>query len=185
MKSLFTPVRIGVALLVVFVVAAVLVIGQARRSAPSAKATPSTALPQGGETPPLEPGLGPEWKVIRQTALPSTGGQMLTGTRSVRETLVQLKGGTTLLMLTELEIRDSSALASSLRGVNVRRASAAGRDGYIVPTGGLVSASAFTLVGTSTVLLIEYGDTRWGNFMEWPDTLDSRVTAAISRLRMP
>ncbi len=129
-------------------------------------------------------GLGPEWSVVRQNQIAGKDAKDLNGTAATRETIVHLIGKNTEMLITEYVINDVGVLDQALGTPNITKHTIAGRDGYIVPVPSLTGGSAFFMAGTSTALMLEYGEDPFGNWMPWPDTVPNAIKSYIASVRL-
>lgn len=111
------------------------------------------------------------------------GGIALQGLSPQTETIVKLNGRNTLLLVQEYRIDQQDSFMKSLQTASIRSQHVADRDGFVVPVGGLVPASGFVMVGQHTVSILMLGDTRYGNYLNWPETLEPEVQNFITTLK--
>ncbi|MFH1620743.1 MAG: hypothetical protein ABIB04_01520 [Patescibacteria group bacterium] len=134
----------------------------------------SSAKFEGGD---LLQGLGPEWTYLKLSDLGKSDGNWLDGTVPIKEALVKLVGKDVSMMLIELKVEDQDKLDAALKNPTIKTYKEAGRDGYIVPMNDIAEGTAFALVGTDKVLLIQYG-----NASQWPDQIESEIANFIANL---
>jgi len=130
-------------------------------------------------------GLGPEWTFLRQDDLSGVANAKIPkGTSGVRETLVKLSDASSTMLLTELKIDDAKALEKALSVKAVVARTIAGRKGYVLPVASMTGGSAFMISGTSTALMLEYGEDPYGNLMDWPKTVPAAIASFIATVKV-
>ncbi|MFZ2803804.1 MAG: hypothetical protein WA001_01130 [Patescibacteria group bacterium] len=124
--------------------------------------------------------LGPEWTFLRQTDTTDSNDYVpLAGMKSVRETVAKLIDKPTEMMFDEYTVMDAKALQQSLASPQVHKATINGRDGYIIPVGGIAGGTGFAIVGTDSVLLIQDA-----NGAYWPTDVAPEVQSFIGAVRV-
>ena len=101
------------------------------------------------------------------------------GVSSTRESVIQVVGQQTELILDEGTITDQAALTASLRSSDIKPLTIAGRRGYLVPVISMAGGTGFLLAGSSTTLLLEDMHSA-----DWPSGLSSEVLSYIASVRV-
>lgn len=122
-------------------------------------------------------GLGPEWTYLRQTELGKSDGNWLAGTIPVREAVVKLVNKDVSMMLVELKVEDQTKLKTALQNSSIKTAKVAEHEGYIVPMNDIAGGTAFALIGSDKVLLIQHGKSS-----EWPSQVEPEIMSFIASL---
>jgi len=128
--------------------------------------------------------LGPEWTFVRQETYPQKMALALSGVQVTRDSLAHLLHTSSSMEIIELKITDADALEESLKQKTVVQKTVAGRRGYVIPDLSLTGGSAFTLIGTSTVLMLEYAVEPFQNFLNWPEELPEAIQSYIGVVRV-
>ncbi len=121
--------------------------------------------------------LGPEWTFERQSEMSARDAAPLNGIVAQRQSVVKVVGKQTELMLTEFNIVDKAILRASLAKKSVTKIAIAGRDGFIVPVPGLEGGTGFIIVGETTALLMEDGQSAL-----WPQTSAPEILSYIANV---
>lgn len=128
--------------------------------------------------------LGPEWTFVRQSETQGKTASTLSGMMPTRETLVHLSGKQTVMLITELKVTDATAMKKAVTTASIQPLTIVGRSGYLVPVPSLTGGSAFLLTGTSTALMLEYGEDRNGPLTQWPKDVPEAIQSYISVVKM-
>lgn len=128
--------------------------------------------------------LGPEWTFVRQNEVQGKTASTLSGTTPTRETLVRLIGATTVMLITEFNVTDVKALKKAVAAKTVQPLTIAERSGFLVPVPSLNGGSAFLLTGTSTALMLEYGEDQNGVLTKWPNDVPKAIQYYISAVKV-
>lgn len=126
-------------------------------------------------------GLGPNWTFVGQQDQKMLSVSFVPGTAPDRESVVRLIDNANIgLGIQESTIVDRQMLDEALASKEATKTTVAGKEGYLVPVGGLEGGTALLLVGSSTVLILQ--DAEAAN---WPNELNPEVEMYVRTVRVP